>query len=476
MSFNNPFVPPQTPPYYNDAVFQPDNAQDFARAQMLSPSFSQGTVRIPTRLLREPSSSNDSSILSRVVASPETGSSEGPEVPLFEQSPAFFKWLGFNSSTANDLHLRWIEWAASGLGGEPSSVLDFAIDHVQRLNINASGDGGDWKAVMTQVGVEADLQDAIMCPISSDIRCTQSLQYWLIDTFRMRYRVLRDIQSKEKERKEQRQKERSYQRHQKREQQQQQKEPKEQRQKTQDEESPNVNDLALPSTTTEDPTHPNLATTPTGIQPQPDHLLLWKSLDVARTKGLLTPTGKLANLSPLLDRAPGDFSGVQSLFYFSPSKELAEAYALFALTRIQRVGGDVCLLAVQIPHSLLDQFSKAELFWPDDAWKQAVFESRNGWPFSREISHLDDVDLFVGHVGRNGGWTIEALACHGDLGVENVMRVTGSREFARQYVFGLGVRFQLKEACGDLVTIVRSRYAAEVDLGGAGLECGGRVS
>lgn len=159
-----------------------------------------GTFRVSIRLLRERLFIDDSEISNASSPTP-AGTNEMREVPFLRNSKAYFVWLGFNDSTAAQLYDQWTNLHP----GDPMTILDMAKFHVNRFEDNAGGLQDDWVSVMDHLGISQDLKTCIMAPDCEPMRISQSLRYWLIDTFNLRQRALNGISRKSVERKVERQ-------------------------------------------------------------------------------------------------------------------------------------------------------------------------------------------------------------------------------------------------------------------------------
>ncbi|KAF6841820.1 hypothetical protein CMUS01_03423 [Colletotrichum musicola] len=141
----------------------------------------------------------------------------------------------------------------------------------------------------------------------------------------------------------------------------------------------------------------------------PGCTVLHKVVDNARICGispLFDESGDIEDLAVLSSRTPSDFSGGESLFYFTSDYKVAEYHAAYAKRRIG--AGRVSIISMAIPNAVLEQMQSTgelvHLFWPSDEWKETVWLSRRHRPSRLDLD--DQAKLAIGTTARrpNGAY------------------------------------------------------------------------
>ncbi|KAI4680195.1 uncharacterized protein J4E88_006087 [Alternaria novae-zelandiae] len=129
-----------------------------------------GTRKISGQLLSPPDTvmASSASSSSAQVAQPHPDL----EVPLHLYSMQAFEFLGFTSSAAESLLATWTR--------DDEADLEDAI--IARI-VNFGGhDSDDERTSMSKIGISAELQEKVMDPEYEDVRSTQWLSYWILET------------------------------------------------------------------------------------------------------------------------------------------------------------------------------------------------------------------------------------------------------------------------------------------------------
>jgi len=94
------------------------------------------------------------------------------EVPLNLYSIQAFEFLGFTPSAAESLLVVWTR-------DDEADLEDVIID---RITYFGGHDSDDERTSMSKIGISAELQEKVMDPEYEDVRSTQSLSYWILET------------------------------------------------------------------------------------------------------------------------------------------------------------------------------------------------------------------------------------------------------------------------------------------------------
>ncbi|KAI4645103.1 hypothetical protein J4E93_005903 [Alternaria ventricosa] len=94
------------------------------------------------------------------------------EVPLHLYSMQAFEFLGFTSSAAESLLATWTR--------DDEADLEDVI--IRRITYFSGHESDDERTIMSRIGISAELQEKVMDREYEDVRSTQSLSYWLLET------------------------------------------------------------------------------------------------------------------------------------------------------------------------------------------------------------------------------------------------------------------------------------------------------
>ncbi|KAI4712510.1 hypothetical protein J4E89_002777 [Alternaria sp. Ai002NY15] len=144
------------------------NVKKFDRTLVEEPV--NGTRKISGQLLSPPDTvmASSASSSSAQVAQPHPDL----EVPLNLYSMQAFEFLGFTSSAAESLLAAWTR-------DDEADLEDVIIDRITYFGGHGSVDE---RTIMSKIGISAELQEKVMDPEYEDVRSTQSLSYWILET------------------------------------------------------------------------------------------------------------------------------------------------------------------------------------------------------------------------------------------------------------------------------------------------------
>ena len=94
--------------------------------------------------------------------------------------------------------------------------------------------------------------------------------------------------------------------------------------------------------------------------------MLLKAIDQSRIAGLFDEAGTLNRFETLQSLPPTDFSGTQSLFYFTPDHRVAVYYAAYAKRRTNCVS--VVIVCLRIPNAAIESRCRTDLDGPLPHW------------------------------------------------------------------------------------------------------------
>ncbi|TGO58476.1 hypothetical protein BCON_0054g00060 [Botryotinia convoluta] len=115
-------------------------------------------------------------------------------IPEFLESEETIEWLGWTPTKAAEIWNRWR--VTQETEQEQGTIFEIgfieqALGHIPRRDFEDSA--SDWEEHMRDWGIGEELIGAIMDAEFTDIRCTESVQHWVIDTIEIRYLSLERI-------------------------------------------------------------------------------------------------------------------------------------------------------------------------------------------------------------------------------------------------------------------------------------------
>ena len=385
-------------------VISADVAQFFEDAKLLTPVIERKR-KVSTSMISPPSTipsiSSSASTVSRVSrasfsAAYVSQQSDEIEIPADLRSAESYEFLGFTYGTAVRLWNRYL----SQPEGMNAGFYDFAVWHVEepeRTDVYSNED--DWRAFMETLGVGQKLQNAILLPEFADLRGTASCKFWILDAMGMKWRALQAlnddlrmqqvrIQHRKKPAKTGRPKAGSI---------------------------LSVPSLPNPSGRKEGgratSNHPESAlllstndlerTSDSIVETAFDaplnldrHTMLWRAGDRRKHQAFYNESSGHVELAAIAT-SPGDFSGRNSVGYFTPQREVADRYAQWSKHKAEIAL--ITILQVAVPSSFVESLD-TEYLWFGDVWKQVVWWSRRGLTLPNALKDLKKKALFIGHI------------------------------------------------------------------------------
>ncbi|KAH8170992.1 hypothetical protein LIA77_09773 [Sarocladium implicatum] len=443
-----------------DQVFTEVDAQALQENGLLTPCDSSGFVRVHKRRLHRSSDeeNRDIPLPRKCSLSCEMHLSEDdantclvPDVPVpasaFSRIPnelrsqATLEYLGYSQEKAREIWIKWDTWDTWGetdsitrevdpnpSGGLQMTFFEFATGPVSTYSgvvDTASEDDQEWYHCMNAYGIGEELQQAIMHPSCKNVRLTQSCRFWVRNTFDLRFFGLLDFHDASVER--------THASHQIALQ------PlpgTSQNQETSRAGQRTISGeqrAALPCVQTFDTIH-NVRQL--AAARAPGGVVLWKGVDSRRVQGLLDAAGSLADISKLISPPPGDFNGQRSVYYLTPSLDVAEQFAHFAKRRDENSG--VVLVRLELPHSVIETLQEPEiqrLFWPDQQWKELVWYCRRGQKPPRPLLKFTKAALLIGHISKGPSWKYGQMPSPDTIGESHVFDERSTSQLGVQYVF-----------------------------------------
>ncbi|OCK90250.1 uncharacterized protein K441DRAFT_666276 [Cenococcum geophilum 1.58] len=445
-----------------------DNVANFFKSQGLMSPIRNNYRRISTAAISRPPSRSTALSLSpgqpishkHFDASFVGEEASEVEIPAVLHSIETYMYMGFTSEQAAILWDRYVTAVDEAFDGD---FFDYVRWHIEEVDVpDATTSTDDWDACMRAMGINQKLRRTILLPKFDDIRFTATCKYWVLDAMEICYGALKDMDRRlimERTRLQQLQKAakdqkvadaRS-------------KQPKKasQGQKAAGPTSelppllsptscklavkpPSPNSQAatfsFPSCEIADnqPT-PSVATTYATPSDLLGYTMLWRAGDRARSEAFynqVTQEIKLAAISTI----PGDFNSQRRLAYWTPQRETADRYAQWTKHKVDI--SEIVMIQVAIPESLMRNLTTYYLWCgerqtPKDEWRKLVYHSRRCEDLPRELVHIEQYDILIGHIASGTNRKFEQLTHWSQITDEDILtvQIAGERRTAIQWVF-----------------------------------------
>jgi hypothetical protein len=365
----------------------------------------QSLIQSATRRRRQISSSlmfSEASSSSENSADSGVGLVPSFVVPEYIESVETLEYIGWGEGTATDIWARWeiVKQTESNEATFQQHFLEYALSAIPDLKLEDRQE--DWDAEMLNWGVGAELRAAIMDEAYTNIRLTESAQYWVKDTMEIRYLSLERLQRDSQMRAQ----------------------------------------TSATSTNNATDTRQNLAviaqlTTSSAV---PGRLALYKA--IAKDRVGQGPTGKIS-IESLVSGTPSDFRGVGgTTLYFTPTLEVAEHYRGYIRRRYN--GAAPVMLELSVTNSFIEALSPYILGF-GDLWEEIVYTSRRGLLLRGDLKRIHRLPLIIAPIAHSHNRTISSLDDYHQISsVRHVLYVEDSE--AIQYVFqGDDMLYSLEE-------------------------------
>lgn len=380
----------------DDDIFDPADAANLQQLGALGPINGGKRKASVASILTTSTESSDSST---------SASSVDPEfidVPTSLRSQDSYEFVGLSKPTAAELWQRYCNIPADLTGADgPITFISLATDHIARQYSNAYDEEDDWQAVISQWGVAQELIMSIIAPEFEFPRFTMSARDWVVDSMKLRYGALQEIQEKSRLRLRLKQASRraGAQYHVKK-----------------GGEEPTLRGDGGEESSKE--AKGKARAFPVGHA----HTLLWRGTATHWLEGIQATDGTW-ELAKMYSTAPNDFQGSigGGMLYASPQRVVAEKYANYAKHRSGTSG--VRLVWMRVPNEVIQGMKPYDLRVGEE-WKTLVWHARNGKAFPKTLNHIYDQHLLIGHICHNPNEAIMKLGSWQDMSeAKHVMNV-----------------------------------------------------
>ena len=341
------------------------------------------------------------------------------DIPIVEESIEVLEFIGFVAEAATVIYNRYL--SRPHPDRNPDDLMAYVSGHISSLKLSQY-DNMDPSEALRSIGLNSQIQEAITDPRFSHIFGTQPLYYWANDTVETNYaallgrqRLLRNYANRRM----------TYKR-----------KHNQAKQGTalSQEQGPSSPASAISATidiTPSDFQFPERRVIlQSDIRMLDDHLSLYKGKahPELRDEGEIIRNDGSANLSALATLPGGDFNSKSLAQYWSPKKETAEEYRLYAARRSPVA--DTCIVHIQVPLSFINRLH-IENLWYSRNWKEYIWTCRKNLTLDRKFDLLKQADVVRGHVcstisGRITRIPWENVQTH--ISESNVMRLPSGRK------------------------------------------------
>lgn len=361
-------------------------------------------------------------------------------IPAVLQSYETFVFLGFTEEAARKLWTRYLTRPLD-MDAYFFDFVEYAIEDEGIPDAESSED--DWIECMQAIGITRKCQDAIMIKEFEDIRYTRSCKYWLIDMMTNVYLTLEHLDENLKMNAHhiQRSEDMTNRPHAK------------------------VPTLASPTSrkpATLTPMPQNLVgespskfqlspLTPTTQHKASSHLnplvatslgspsainlhtMIWRAGTKLKAEKFYNQATGALDLDSL-NAVIGDFQWSSGKAYWTPQKATADRYAQWA--KIKHAIVDIAIIQVAVPETLLKSLS-TEYLWHSETWKQLIWLGRNIRNLPKELEHIGEKDLLIGHIASGKHSKYMKMKSYHQIKEGDILTIdeNGERKMAIQWVF-----------------------------------------
>ncbi|KAI9808443.1 MAG: hypothetical protein M1826_004153 [Phylliscum demangeonii] len=447
--------------YGPQPIIDQESADFFESENLLSPIVNNKRM-ISATLISPPSSislstSESSSSASRVSSRSFSATyvvqeMDEIELPANLISRETVEFLGYDSSTAEALWDRFRTQPAND--DMEVDLLELALCRIEHWPRDATCESDDWDALMTEMGINDQLRQAIMFTQYTEIRYTASCHYWLMEAMNVKWHALEalDDELRLEAAKRRRAGSRGTGR------------PKAKsissvpsrpylaarpfsptspaRQA-----APEFEDQREPGPASEfEDQRQSGSTAAVAVADAPPsldrHTMIWRAGPLYKQTSFYDVENGDINLLAIAS-TPGDFSCGRSVAYFTPQRETANQHAEWAKRKF--VIEHIAIVQVAVPWTLLEGLSTLYL-WSDGntskTWKEVVWRGRRGWPVPDEMEPLEKEDLWIGHILSGKHVKYERLKLSREIKDSDVLTVQIDGEEKR----GIQWTFQTRKA------------------------------
>ncbi|KAF1961511.1 hypothetical protein CC80DRAFT_437357 [Byssothecium circinans] len=314
------------------------------------------------------------------------------DLPTSCESAAALEHVGLVADTAQEIFNRY--QTRIDPDNNPNTLLDLALGHVARISVLDK----EPRAAMTQVGIKASIQEAILKPEHEQVYQTETLLYWVHDTIRTNFTTLEMLIERLKARAEQSLS----------------KKGKKAKVEGLNAEEPAELSGGLPSPIVaslggvpSDEEHSgHLPKTFTVVEEAipvlENHYELFKGkapsdMPSPIWEPLITEAGDF-HMQAISTHSGGDFN-MDPAWYFTPERETAEIYRKYAEDRC--MWSETWMIRILVPKPFIESLKKEELYYSPD-WKEFVWTCPKGRITApKKFAKYTEAQLLKGHICKN---------------------------------------------------------------------------
>ena len=378
-------------PHPNDLDFE--DIQALQDDQLVLPQVAGGKRKVSAAFLTPPasdisSSSSSSATSTASVRFRNIATASGTfDLPDRIESVAAVEWCGFAPNAAFELYSRYAN--RPDPQNNPDEVIDYMLADI--LSADRRNELSPAES-MNRMGLSVMTQAAIMDPLHEDVRGTETITSWVLETISINWKTLLHLKSKLK--------------------------AAAVRSRAKKKPKINVGAVFPPQQQQQAPSPSHTATVQSTLAdlsmehnlPRahvavvtappaelPNHVVLYKAKAAVEMEEWINEDGRV-RIGGLLTYGGGDFNPELPAYYWTREKATADQYHKFATRRCPY--SEIWMIQVQLPESFIDSLRTRELWYGHD-WKEFVWYCRKKKiPPSKydEYCNPGGVDLIKGHV------------------------------------------------------------------------------
>lgn len=420
----------------------------FESERVLGP-ISGNKRKISAATISPPSSRSSSDSAASVLASGQASASYGDsptkevDIPVSLRSVESYEFLGFTRARAEAL---WRLYLAPRLPGMEDDFDDFARWHIEHpTGEDPTSAQDDWDGYMRGLGINDELRTAVLLPEYDDVRYTASCKFWLLETIRIKWGVLKGLEDTlrmeqariQRSRKDEQLKPRP-------------KAAPPSQTSPSGRKPPTQQPLAVASSSSTRPAQvsdpprqdvkgqpaPEVATAAAPPLPRDGHTFLWRGGWLDDHKRFYNEQTGAVKLDAIRSW-PGDFSGITRLPYFTPQLETARRYGKYLMQRTHVA--NISIAQVAVPSPWIESLNVRYLWvgGQDQVWEKVIWYSRRGERLPKDLAYIKQTALLIGHVASGVHAKFTHMDSYEDIRQRDVMTVTvdGEECKALQWVF-----------------------------------------
>ncbi|KAL3422114.1 hypothetical protein PVAG01_06270 [Phlyctema vagabunda] len=319
-------------------------------------------------------------------------------LPESAESVAALEFIGLTRRVAGDILASWVN--RPNPDQNPNDLFQYVVSYLGKLHVQPLVDLPAPQAMM-ELGISSELQTILLNPRFTQMFRSETLHFWLVDTFKIRYsslnRLLRQLKSRAirtiaKRRDKKR--------------------PKiagvfdsgpSSSAAPQQTAGPSSSGSDIPHTGFDEDNLPSVYLATQTAQPVLEgHYLLYKGKSIGDIgEGIFLRDDGSVNMFSIETHRGGDFNHRENAWYFTKQKDTGEQYRLWGADRCKWAAS--WLITIQVPKTFMDSLPQQKLFYSPD-WKEYIWYCRKSGSAGNPPAKFDkfwkagEAQMVEGHI------------------------------------------------------------------------------